>query len=423
MEPVASVVDKLKGFAKSTQDFADGLFHCRDNSNRRSPIEILKRLQREAFSDLMKLRDRQDKVERVLSFYKSSKGSPFQESSTHVRGEVDVLGALLMMENVDQESCDAISRAGMRTGVHSRFTFETTIRQKDTLVTEFVVNGTGQDDVLGSPLSLAKVFYAANISDWFSVVAIPVGAHCRDVAVAVNSPYEKKKALTNYSSLGPPLLNQHNGSAVGVMVRKTNVVASLAQFVTGLGMHPGSVGFMRCFNTFGQLVCQLPRNTKLSLLGIHQVSKFSTQNVRLGALAMLVGILKHRQVPETSSEASSAAIGTQMAEIVSTGSMALMLESELDESTRIGGWLEMKRSNPRYLQWAVSMSDTPEDDFGWGLSLGGLIQGPRSLDHFQVEAFLNFNFGKRFSLQPALVYVMDGATKFPALMLQSSWSL
>lgn len=423
MEPVASVVDKLKGFAKSTQDFADGLFHCRDNSNRRSPIEILKRLQREAFSDLMKLRDRQDKVERVLSLYKSSKGSPFQESSTHVRGEVDVLGALLMMDNVDQESCDAISRAGMKTGVHSRFTFEATIRQKDTLVTEFVVNGTGQDDVLGSPLSLAKVFYAANISDWFSVVAIPVGAHCRDVAVATNSPYEKKKALTNYSSLGPPLLNQHNGSAIGVMVRKTNVVASLAQFVTGLGMHPGSVGFMRCFSTFGQLVCQLPTNTKLSLLGIHQVPKFSTQNVRLGALAMPVGILKHRQVPETSSEASSAAIGTQTAEIVSTGSMALMLESELDESTRIGGWLEMKRSNPRYLQWAVSMSDTPEDDFGWGLSLGGLIQGPRSLDHFQVEAFLNFNFGKRFSLQPALVYVMDGATKFPALMLQSSWSL
>lgn len=57
-------------------------------------IDILKRLQREAFSEIMKLRDRQEKVERMIS----SKGGSFQEtSSTHVRGEVDVLGAVLMM--------------------------------------------------------------------------------------------------------------------------------------------------------------------------------------------------------------------------------------------------------------------------------------------------------------------------------------
>ncbi|XP_057468628.1 uncharacterized protein LOC130757819 isoform X2 [Actinidia eriantha] len=370
----------------------------------------------------MKLRDRQDKVERVLSFYKSSKGSPFQEASTHVRGEVDMLGALLMMDNADQQNCDTIRRAGIRTGVHSRLTFETTIREKDTLVTEFVSSVKSQDDVLGSPLSLAKVFYAANISDWFSVAAIPVGAHCRDVGIATNS-HHQKRALTNYSSLGPPLLNQHNGSAIGLMVRKSNVVASLAQFVSGLGMHPGSVGFMRCFSTFGQVVFELSRSTKLSLLGIHQVPKISSQKVSLGALSMPIGIFKRCEIPETSSEASTPVIGTLTHENVSTGSIALTLESELDESTRIGGWLEMNSSNPKCLQWAVSMSDTPEDEFGWGLSLGGLIQGPTRWDNFQVETFLNFNFSKRFSLQPALVYVMDGSTQFPALMFRSSWSL
>ncbi|KAL6995883.1 hypothetical protein U1Q18_006017 [Sarracenia purpurea var. burkii] len=370
----------------------------------------------------MKLRGRQDKVEQMLSFYKSSKGSPFQEASTHVRGEVDVLGALLITDDVDQQNYDVIKRAGIKTGVHSRMIFETTIRQKDTLVTEFVASVKCQDDVFGSPLSLAKVFYAANISDWFSVAAIPVGAHCRDVGIAVNSP-NQKRALTNYSSLGPPLLNQYNGSAIGLMVRKSNVVASLAQFVTGLETQPGFVGFMRRFSTFGQVVCQLSRSTKLSLLGIHQVPKFSAQKVSLGALSMPVGILKCRKVPETPLEASAPVIVTWAAENVATGSLSLMLESELDESTRIGGWLEMKRSNPRYLQWAVSMSDTPEDDFGWGLSLGGSIQGPTSWDHFQVETFLNFNFGRRFSLQPALVYMMDGPTQFPALMIRSSWSL
>ncbi|KAE9456919.1 hypothetical protein C3L33_11177, partial [Rhododendron williamsianum] len=423
MEPVASAVDKLKGFAKSTQDFANGVVsHWTGNPNRRNPIEILKRLQREAFSDLMKLRDRQDKVERILSFYKSSKGSPFQEASTHVRGEVDVLGALLFMDNDSQQNFSAIRRSGIRTGVHSRLTFETTIREKDTLVTEFVSNVTGHDDVLGSPLSLAKVLYAANISDWFSVAAIPVGAHCRDVGISTNSPHQKK-ALTNYSSLGPPLLNLCNGSAIGLMVRKSNIVASLAQFVSGLGMQPSSVGFTQCFSTFGQVVCQLSRSTKLSLLGIHQVPKFSSQEVRLGALAIPVGIFRRRNISEMTREASAPIIGAQTSENVPTGSIALMLESELDESTRIGGWFEMKRCNPRHLQWAVSIADTPDDEFGWGLSLGGLIQGPKSWDHFQVETFLNFNFGKRFSLQPALIYVMDGSTQFPSLMLRSNWSL
>ena len=218
-------------------------------------------------------------------------------------------------------------------------------------------------------------------------------------------------------------MNQHNGSAIGLMVRKSNVVASLAQFVSGLGMHPGSVGFMRCFSTFGQVVFELSRSTKLSLLGIHQVPKISSQKVSLGALSMPIGIFKRHEIPETSSEASTPVIGTLTHENVSTGSIALTLESELDESTRIGGWLEMNSSNPKCLQWAVSMSDTPEDEFGWGLSLGGLIQGPIRWDNFQVETFLNFNFSKRFSLQPALVYVMDGSTQFPALMFRSSWSL
>ncbi|KAA8537490.1 hypothetical protein F0562_027098 [Nyssa sinensis] len=86
-------------------------------------------------------------------------------------------------------------------------------------------------------------------------------------------------------------------------------------------------------------------------------------------------------------DASASCIVSQIEENVAAGSIALVLESKLDKSTRIGGWLEMKRSNLRFLQWAVNMSDTPEDDFGWGLSLGGSIRGPRSWDHFQPLYF------------------------------------
>jgi hypothetical protein len=161
-------------------------------------IQILKRLQREAFTDLMKLKDRQDKVERVLSFYKTSKGSPFQEASTHVRGEVDLLGALLVMDDVDEKNCDAFSRAGIRTGIDSRFTFETTINQKDTLAAEFVASQKGNGylgDVSGQSLFLDKVSYKVNASDWLSMVAIPLGARCRDVAVTTLSSHQVQYLL------------------------------------------------------------------------------------------------------------------------------------------------------------------------------------------------------------------------------------
>lgn len=138
----------------------------------------------------MKLRDRQEKVERLLSFYKTSKASPFQEASTRVKGEFDVVGALLMMDTVDQSTCDALQRAGIKTGIDYRLWFETTIREKDTLLTEFVGSERGGGDILGSPLSLAKVLYCANVSNWFSAVAIPVGARCRDVSVGTSSPHQ-----------------------------------------------------------------------------------------------------------------------------------------------------------------------------------------------------------------------------------------
>ncbi|XP_034674328.1 uncharacterized protein LOC117905533 isoform X2 [Vitis riparia] len=395
MEPITSVVDKLKGFAKSSHEFVNGLVPRRD----RNPIEILKRLQREAFSDLMKLRDRQDKVERILS-YKSSTGSPFKEANTHVMGEVDALGALLMKDNVDQQDYDAFNRAGMRTGIDSRFTFKTMIRQSDTLVAEFAASQKGRG----------------------YLVAVPVGAQCRDVGFATDSAHQGK-GLTDFSSFGPPILNQHNGSAIGLMVRKSKLVASLAQFASGLGIEPCTDGIRDCFSTFGQVVCQLSEGTKLSLMGLHQVPRPLSQQFRLGALTMPVSILKLRKAPKTSVEASDRLLGTDMEERVSAGSFAVMLESKLDDSTRIGGWIEMKNSGPQHLQWALSVSDSPENEFGWSLSLGGIIKRPTSWDHFQAEASLKFNLGKRFSLQPGLVYVMDGNAQIPVVMLRSSWSL
>ncbi|XP_058098939.1 uncharacterized protein LOC131243536 [Magnolia sinica] len=422
MEPVTSVVDKFKAFAKSSEEFfKDVVRSTTENRCSRNPIEILKRLQREAFSDLMKLRDRQDKVERMLSFYKSSKGGPFQEASTHIKGEVDVVGALLLMENVDEQTCDMLIRAGVRTGVSSKFTFETIVRQKDALVAEFVARHSSQGfhgDVFGSPLALKKVMYLANINDWLSAIAIPVGAQCRDVANA-SSPLQSR-GLTNFSSWAPPLIDQYHGCAAGLIVKGSNVAASLTEFVSWLGTQPNSVGIRRCLSTFGQFMYQPWDGTKLTLMGLHQMPISQPQHIRLDSLTIPISSLRFRAGPATSVGASPS-FTRKPTDNISLGSVALMLESELDESMRIGGWVELQKLNPRNLQWAVCLSESPEDEMGWGVSTGGIIERPSTLVHFQMEAFLKFSFGKRFSLQPGIVYTMN--ERAPALMLHSSWSL
>ena len=140
----------------------------------------------------MKLRDRQDKVERILSLYKTAKGSPFQEVGTVLRGEVDLLGALLMRHTVEHDDCNVLGRAGIRTGVDTRFSFETTVRDNDALVVEFVSGHKHNlvEEGFGSPLSLSKVFYTANAGDWLSAFVIPMGGKCSDVAVVTNPSHQ-----------------------------------------------------------------------------------------------------------------------------------------------------------------------------------------------------------------------------------------
>ncbi|PPD95974.1 hypothetical protein GOBAR_DD07005 [Gossypium barbadense] len=401
MNPIASGVDKIKGFV---HDLVKG----RDYSSRRNPIEILKRLQRESFSDLMKLRERQDKVERLLSFYKTSKENPFEGSNTLLRGEVDILAAVLLMSKVDDEHWDGVDQAGIRTMIDSRFRFATTVGGKDTFGVEFMANQkrieNSNGDVYGTPLTLSKLFYKGSAGDWFSAIAIPFGAQFRDL--------NEEKGLTDLS-FGPPMLHQHNGGAIGVTVRRSNIIASLAQSFRGMGNE-------HCFSTFGQVVCQIPIRLKLSFLGLCRGPKLASRNFHLGALALPVGLSRYLEDVDTVNEEAFMPSGTNAPE---SGSVALMLESELDEYQRLGGWIEMKQTNPKILQWAVNLTDTSEDVFGWGVSVGGVVEGPRNWDHFQVESYVKLNLGKRCSLKPGIAYVVDGNSRTLALALRSNCSL
>lgn len=216
-------------------------------------------------------------------------------------------------------------------------------------------------------------------------------------------------------------MDQPSGGAIGLTVRKSNVTASLAQFISTERIQPSFDRIQHYLSTFGQLVYQLPRGTKLSLLGLLQAPKF-TQHVNLGALTLPVSLGSRHTSPETV-EAPDPLSSTVSRKAMSRGSIALLLESELDELTRIGGWVEVSQSNPKHMQWAVSVSDNSEDALGWGMSLSGITQGPLDRSQFQVESYVKLNMSKRFSLKPGIAYVTDGDAKMMAFLVRSNWSL
>ncbi|KAL2930054.1 Ventricular zone-expressed PH domain-containing protein [Bienertia sinuspersici] len=171
--------------------------------------------------------------------------------------------------------------------------------------------------------------------------------------MSTNSSF-REKGLTDYSSIGPSLLHQDLGSAF--------------------------------------------EYKKLSLFVLQQKSK-TREQASPGPLKLSLGNMLDYFRSEVPSVTSSPSTQTNVRGISSTGSIAAMLESELDESTRVRGWFQMRDNPEHLLQWSVSMSDLPEDEMGWGLSLGGLTHGSRRLDQFQAEAFLKFNLSKKLSLQ------------------------
>uniref|UniRef100_A0A453TA45 Uncharacterized protein n=1 Tax=Aegilops tauschii subsp. strangulata TaxID=200361 RepID=A0A453TA45_AEGTS len=166
-------------------------------------IDILKRLQRQAFYDIMQLRDRQEKVEKVLTLFKSHKVGPFAEESTRVKGLINFTGALALnsKEGVEPYSSEANS------GISSQFAFRTSVRKKDSLLAELATDSRyfyQENDLMGSPLVLSKVMYLANVSDHMSVAAVPVGARCDDFSTDPSI-----QEVINFFILAPVLIHHH----------------------------------------------------------------------------------------------------------------------------------------------------------------------------------------------------------------------
>lgn len=399
MDPVSVLIDKVKGVAKSSERIVNSAVRKCCISSIHDPIEILKRLQREAFSDIMKLRDRQEKTEHVLSLYKSTKMGPFLEATTRIKGLVDFAGSIVFVENDVDLSRNALERAGIQTGIDLRFIFKTAVRQKDWLVAEFAARQNSlfnSDNPLGSPLTLEKLVYAATINDCFSLTMSPLGAFCNELGVA--SSFEQDSRMGKASRLYSPRLTQQYNCGAGVIYNSSNIATSLA----------GLVSSNKSLNAFAQMAYQPFQETILTLSCLWEMKENSCFH-KFGTLA----IPMHRQKRSDSTDRSSSSSSSSS----SPGSLTIMLETELDESSSVNGWVELQNSN-KVKQWGASLSDLPDNEVGWGLRIGGTNEG--NYNQFQLEGFLNFSFGRKISLQPCIVYATDGKNRTPALVFRSN---
>ncbi|XP_072954006.1 uncharacterized protein [Typha angustifolia] len=419
MEDKPSVLDNIKGFFKSSEGFACGAFQrSSGSSNQNNPIEILKRLQQEIFTDLMKIRVTQEKIESLLSF-KSGKGFPSQETTAQLKVAINVVGALLFVEDDVVQAVGSLDRSGTRTGVNSRFIFETLVRDKDTLVAEFTTgqkSSTHLSGVLGNSLALTTLMYSANVNDWLSVVSSPLGARCTDFIIASN--LSQGHNSDGLSLSGPPLFSQHHDCAAGFAFRGSNIAACLAELISGPGMQQAAAGINSSLTTFGQVMYQPVEEVKFTLSGLWKASRSSSWLLKHGTLAIPLGSLRQLMSSEVR-QVSPSAMTRRAPESSSVGTIALMLGSEFDQSTKLEGWLQADRSVFGSWQWGISLSDIPENELGWGLRTGGITNG--NLNQFNFEGFLDFNLGNGAKLQPAFVCVMEGGRRIPALILRSSW--
>jgi hypothetical protein len=151
----------------------------------------LKRLQREAFADLLKVRERLDKLEHHTGLRRSKAASGEDSTGpakTHLKGEVNAGTAFVLMEdNSSRCSRAAIVQAGLHTGLDIRFTFETPFREKDLLLTQCTAGHSGSDrSILGGPISITKIIYSAHVTDDLTVMVAPLGAHGSDMTEIVN---------------------------------------------------------------------------------------------------------------------------------------------------------------------------------------------------------------------------------------------
>eukprot|EP00897_Mesotaenium_endlicherianum_P011016 jgi/Mesen1/9943/ME000705S09081 len=243
----------------------------------RSEVSALRRLQREAFADLLKARERIEKLEAHLGISKFAGGGAGGgetalgggQPRTRLVGSVSAGAAYIPEEGERSKAAvdELEGSAGLRSGLGVNFRFETPCREADLLVTECVA-GWGDHSrsaMLGGPVHLQKVLYTAALLESVLVKIAPLGVRGADVADSLNP----LQGLTRVSSEGMPLHRDCQGAAAGVTLKGAGATLTAAQFVDNWGVPQGTDGAAGLStSTLAQLTIQPHEGMTLACAGV-----------------------------------------------------------------------------------------------------------------------------------------------------------
>lgn len=471
-QKLRSMVNEAVATALKQQFDADGA----PPPAKQADTETLKRLQREVFSELLRLRE---KLDQVASSRHSDNARHFSGAGkTNLQGEVKVGMAVVMLEDSSsRHSRGSLEQAGMQTGVDVKLTFETPFRQKDLLITECVAgqgSSVGEGRALGGPMSLGKVQYLAHINDDISVSFVPMGAHGMDATDIVNPMQDQ--GLTSFSSRGPALFDHCKGSAIGATWSGSSFALSAAHYLSGWGNQPFSLGTDAresgplCLSTLGQLLLQPTERLIFSLSGLNRFWPSpplpSSMGLHWSEMGPLVIPKIHSLQTSRSTMSSDDSFlshcnsmsshwgGMLESEYhldppeskgTSQLSVAVATEMEISENVSLGAWAQaddvLQDLDKGNFQWAVNLAKTSKNGMNWGASIGGSRPDIWSIltseqetypgyvggvgdaygPQLHMEAFVRLNCGKGFTLQPGLLYLLNKHSRTPAFVVRSSW--
>ncbi|KAG8091682.1 hypothetical protein GUJ93_ZPchr0012g20604 [Zizania palustris] len=267
------------------------------------PAEIMKRLQRDKLSNMMKLMDGHEQIERIVSLYTNgAKGFHLPELPVRVKVALDAAGALLLVDGDELEQArDTLAKARNTTGLCSKFVFESRTRAgKDTIAAE-LATGVGEAAAAagGRPLELTRLQYCAHVNNWLSMTLVPFGAQCNNF---LHGSSLIQSLQSRASLVGPPSFSQRHDCGAGLSVKGSRFSASMAELIFGSpGEQSGGGGvdhgvpIPNRLTTFGQISYEPANDVKLSLSGLWQVCPPSSRFSNLGALAVPLGSLNRRE--------------------------------------------------------------------------------------------------------------------------------
>eukprot|EP00850_Spirogloea_muscicola_P003012 SM000012S25274 [mRNA] locus=s12:18229:23689:+ [translate_table: standard] len=400
----------------------------------RSEVSALRRLQREAFADLLKARERLDKLEHHTGLRRlKGPADPQGGPRTRLKGEVTAGAAYVHVDpsagDIARSALEQLDRAGMKTGLQVRFRFETPFRKYDSLSTQFIA---GYEDrsgshLTGGPLLLEKVMYTTELSEEVTIKAAPIGANGKDMIENINP--------LQLLGIGNDGLSQ-TGIEDGPVCSST-----LAQ----LTLQPMD----RLLLSFSSVSQFWPSPPPLGATGMHWSEMGPLIIPKLRPLATMTRFFQHRYSTEQQIDGDGAPgapqfnqvhglPGTTMQSVAMTGAL------DVGAAATLACWAQAERGlwsserSHKGLEWNLSLSRTPDgsQSTGWGIAIGSgssdmwftendnsenahtLIQG------IQAEAFLQLGVGRGCKLQPGLLYVTDRSSRnVLSFILRSHWTL